>query len=199
MHRHFHVLLSMLSVIVLSASIQAQDQASKQREPHKSSDHAEMAVPKGAVAVLFPTQGNKVKGEIILTQKGDVVHITGKVTNLSPGEHGFHIHEFGDLRSVDGTSAGGHYDPDGHKHGGPDDQERHAGDFGNITANAEGVAMVDKQSKNLKLHFAVGRAIVVHAGADDFKSQPSGAAGDRVAVGVIGFANEEKSQKSSQK
>lgn len=152
-------------------------------------------VPHQAVAVLRPTKGNKVQGNIVLTERDGKVHITGRVRNLTPGRHGFHIHEFGDLRSPDGTSAGGHYDFEGHKHGGPDDKEHHAGDLGNIEANEEGIAKINIVADWLKVHFVIGRSIVVHAGADDLKSQPSGDSGARVAVGVIGFA-EVKEQKT---
>lgn len=89
--------------------------------PEQHSNQSRTDVPTEAVAVLMPTKGSEARGTIILRQEGDMVHITGKVTNLSPGEHGFHIHEFGDLRASDGTSAGGHYSPEGHEHGGSDD------------------------------------------------------------------------------
>ena len=145
-------------------------------------------IPTQAVAVLQPTKDSKVRGVILLTERNGKVRITGQVRNLSPGKHGFHIHEYGDLRSRDGSSAGDHYAPDGHKHGAPGDEEHHAGDLGNIEANQEGVAKVDIEADWLKLHFIVGRSIVVHAKADDLESQPSGDAGDRVALGVIGFA-----------
>jgi Cu-Zn family superoxide dismutase len=148
--------------------------------------------PKEAVAVVMPTKGNKVSGVVILTQQGDNIRVRGRVRGLKPGEHGFHIHEYGDVRAPDGTSAGGHYAPHGHKHGGPNSPEHHAGDLGNVTANDNGVAEVDKQIKGMKLHFVIGRSIVVHGGADDLKSQPSGNAGPRVAVGVIGIANPER-------
>jgi Cu-Zn family superoxide dismutase len=85
----------------------------------------------------------------------------------------------------------------GVRHCGPADRSRHAGDLGNITANSQGEAQVDKLAKGLELHFVIGRSIVVHAGEDDLKSQPSGNAGDRVALGVIGFAGPTKTQKRS--
>lgn len=140
------------------------------------------------VVVLKSTKGNTVRGRLLLKQTKEGVHVTGRVMNLTPGEHGFHIHEFGDLSAPDGTSAGGHFNPEGHEHGGPDADKRHAGDLGNITADAEGIAKVDILQKGLKLHYVIGRSIVVHAGKDDLKSQPSGDAGPRVAVGVIGIA-----------
>lgn len=149
-------------------------------------------IPQMAAVVLTPTQGNEVRGTLTLTQRDGFVHISGKVTGLEPGKHGFHIHEFGDLRDPAGKSAGGHFNPEGTKHGGPDDQEHHAGDLGNIEAGPQGTAMIDKKAMGLKLHFVIGRSIVIHGDADDFESQPSGDAGQRVALGVIGFANLEQ-------
>ncbi|MCA9163634.1 MAG: superoxide dismutase family protein [Planctomycetales bacterium] len=177
----------MACALALGVALPALAQQANSADKHEH-DH-DVKKPTEGVAVLLPTKGNDVRGVILLRQEGDTVHLRGKVWNLSPGKHGFHIHQFGDLRAADGKSAGGHFSPNDHPHGGPDDAKHHAGDFGNITANEEGVAMVEKQSKDLKLHFAIGRAIVVHEKADDLKSQPSGDAGARIAIGVIGFAN----------
>lgn len=164
-------------------------------EDGKTKKH--VSVPERGVAVLRPTRGNKVRGAVILTQMKDGVRFRGRVRGLKPGLHGFHIHQYGDLRSPDGKAAGGHFAPKGHKHGGPDDAEHHAGDLGNIEANSQGVAQIDKFAKGLKLHFVVGRSIVVHAGKDDLKSQPSGDAGPRVALGVIGFAGPKTKSKKT--
>jgi Cu-Zn family superoxide dismutase len=150
--------------------------------------HDEANLPTKAIAVLLPTEGSKVSGVLTLTSGHGSVKISGKVGGLTPGLHGFHIHEFGDVSSKDGTSAGGHYNPDGHMHGGPDSKDRHVGDFGNIKANEDGVAEVNLDAKGLQLHFVIGRSFVVHAKEDDLKTQPSGDAGGRVAVGVIGIA-----------
>ncbi|MCD0462914.1 superoxide dismutase family protein [Roseiconus lacunae] len=161
---------------------------------HEEGAHATTAdvdIPKQAVAVLFPTEGNDVRGVVLMEQKGSDIALRGKVINLTPGKHGFHIHQYGDLRSVDGKSAGGHYAPGGHDHGGPDSDARHAGDLGNITADQEGVAEFSMTVKKQQVHLLLGRAIVVHGGEDDLKSQPSGNAGPRVSLGVIGVANEE--------
>ncbi|PQO36616.1 superoxide dismutase family protein [Blastopirellula marina] len=151
--------------------------------------HGEEAhdMPTEAVAVLASTSDSDVKGVIYLTQKDGYVQLTGKVKNLEPGEHGFHIHQYGDLTKSDGTAAGGHYNPTGHEHGAPG-AHSHVGDLGNITADASGVAKIDTKAEGLKLHMVLGRSLVIHAKADDLKSQPSGAAGPRVGVGVIGIA-----------
>ncbi|MCA9108435.1 MAG: superoxide dismutase family protein [Planctomycetaceae bacterium] len=154
----------------------------------KDSTHEEVDIPQEAVVRLLPTQDSRVHGLLVLRQQDDGVQVVGRVIGLEPGDHGFHIHEFGDLRDPQGKSAGGHFNPDGKKHGGPDADEHHAGDLGNITAGSDGTASVDKLAKDLKLHFVIGRSVVVHGNADDFESQPSGDAGPRVSVGVIGFA-----------
>jgi len=141
------------------------------------------------VAVLIPTQGNDARGVVYFRKEADAVKVVGRVDNLSPGKHGFHIHQYGDLTEVDGTSAGGHFSPEDHPHGGPSDEKHHAGDFGNITANEQGVAKIEMTVKDLDFSSIIGRGVVVHGGEDDLTSQPSGDAGPRVAVGVIGFAN----------
>ncbi|MGD9648436.1 MAG: superoxide dismutase family protein [Pirellulales bacterium] len=155
--------------------------------------HAPVAVAlvTDAVAVLAPSKASdgKAAGTIVFKAEKGYVLVTGEVTGLTPGKHGFHIHMFGDLRAADGTSAGGHYNPDGHEHGGPDSESHHAGDLGNIEANSEGVAKVQVKSKDLKIQDILGRSVVVHGDADDLKSQPSGNAGPRVALGVIGLAD----------
>lgn len=176
--------VSLLAIGAVAESNQAGPSAAKR----KSTTAREVDVPKQAVAVLLATQGNKTSGVITLEQRAEGVHLSGTVHGLEPGKHGFHIHEYGDLRSPDGKSAGGHFNPAGVKHGSPDDREHHVGDLGNITAQSSGTAKVDIVAKGMKLHFVIGRSIVVHSGEDDLKSQPSGDAGSRVAVGVIGFA-----------
>jgi Cu-Zn family superoxide dismutase len=121
--------------------------------------------------------------------QGDRVHVTGEVRGLTPNsEHGFHIHEKGDLSAPDLASAGAHYNPTGHKHGGPESQQKHVGDLGNIRADGQGVARVDRWVENATLeakNAIVGRSILVHAQADDLKSDPSGNSGGRIAGGVI--------------
>jgi Cu-Zn family superoxide dismutase len=147
--------------------------------------------PKKAVCVLTPTKDSKVSGIVTFTVKGDEVEVAGEVTGLTPGKHGFHIHEFGDLSSADGMATGGHFNPDKEKHGGPHDKERHVGDLGNITADAGGKAVIKMNDKLLRLsgpHSIIGRGLIVHAKEDDLKSQPTGDAGGRVAQGVIGVA-----------
>lgn len=145
-----------------------------------------------AVVVLHPTEGSKVHGSITFTQKGDSVEIKGKVMGLKPGEHAFHIHEFGDCSGHDGMTTGGHFNPTGKKHGARDAEERHVGDLGNIKADDDGMAMIDMTDKVISLsgkNSIIGRGAIVHAAPDDFKTQPTGNAGARVAAGVVGWAN----------
>jgi superoxide dismutase, Cu-Zn family len=149
------------------------------------------APPTRAVAVLHPTAGSKVEGQVTFAKSDGGVKISAHVTGLTPGKHGFHIHEFGDCTAADGTSAGGHFNPAGAPHGAPTDAKRHEGDLGNIEANASGVAdleYVDSHAGFEGETSILGRGVIVHAGTDDFKTQPTGNAGGRVACGVIGVA-----------
>lgn len=142
-----------------------------------------------AVAVLHPTEGNSVEGTVTFTKAANGVRVTGDVTGLSQGKHGFHIHQYGDCRAADGTSAGGHFNPAGNQHAARTAQSRHMGDMGNIEANSQGSASVTYVDSVINLNQIIGRAVVIHGGEDDLSSQPSGAAGPRKACGVIGIAN----------
>ncbi len=149
--------------------------------------------PTKAIAVLHPTSKSKVMGRVVFTLEGGSMMITGEITGLTPGEHAFHVHEFGDCSSDDGMSTGGHFNPDKKPHAGPHDAERHVGDLGNITADSEGKVTLNIKDDMIRLsgpHSVVGRALVVHAGIDDLKSQPAGNAGARIACGVIGVAKQ---------
>jgi superoxide dismutase, Cu-Zn family len=150
---------------------------------------ATVARAQTATVTLKPTQGNQAAGTISLATMGSGVHFTGTVTGLTAGKHGFHVHENGDCSAPDASSAGGHFNPDKKAHGAPDAAEHHAGDLGNIEADASGTAKVNIHMDGITLgsdaHSVMGKAIIVHANADDFKTQPTGNAGARVACGVI--------------
>ncbi|MBI2875640.1 MAG: superoxide dismutase family protein [Candidatus Tectomicrobia bacterium] len=144
-----------------------------------------------AVAVLHPTKGQKVRGVVSFTRVGEKIRVVADLEGLTPGLHGFHVHEYGDCTAPDGNSAGGHFNPEGMPHAAPTSTQRHAGDLGNVEANATGKAHLDLLDPILSFEgprSIVGRGIVVHAQADDLKSQPAGAAGARVACGAIGIA-----------
>jgi Cu-Zn family superoxide dismutase len=142
-----------------------------------------------AVAVLHPTDGFDAKGTVYFTAVENGVQVTAEISGLSEGNKGFHIHQYGDCTAANGTSAGGHFNPEGMDHAGPTDAIRHIGDMGNITANAQGNAMIDYVDKTIHINMILGRGVIVHNGEDDLSSQPSGAAGPRVACGVIGVAS----------
>ncbi len=144
-----------------------------------------------AVAVIHPTEGNDVQGIVEFRRMDSGVQVSVNIDGLTQGEHGFHIHEYGDCSAADATSAGGHYNPTDMPHGAPQDKERHVGDLGNIVADADGHAESQFTDATIQLngaHSIIGRAVVIHAGRDDLTTQPSGAAGPRVACGVIGIA-----------
>ena len=145
-----------------------------------------------AIAVLHPTEGNKVTGTVRFTREADGIRVNVHIEGLTPGEHGFHVHEFGDCSSPDGTSAGGHFNPFDQPHAGRDSAHRHVGDLGNVTADDSGVADADFVDSVIALQgeaSIIGRGMIVHAGRDDLTSQPSGAAGPRVACGVVGISS----------
>jgi superoxide dismutase, Cu-Zn family len=153
------------------------------------------SVPLKAVAVLRPTADNKASGIVTFAEVADGVRVDAHITGLSPGKHGFHVHEFGDCSSADANAAGAsaagdHFNPAKNPHGAPEAAQRHEGDMGNIEADASGVAKLSYVDHTLSLHDGaksiVGRSVIVHEKPDDLKTQPSGDAGERIACGVIG-------------
>ncbi len=147
-----------------------------------------------AVANLGPTQGSTVAGKVTFAKVDGGVKVSVHVTGLKEGAHGFHIHEFGDCSAPDGLSAGGHFNPSGEPHAGPKDAQRHTGDLGNIEAGKDGAATleyVDTRAAFDGPNNILGRGVIVHGAADDFKTQPTGNAGARLACGVIGAAKGE--------
>lgn len=160
-----------------------------QQQESADTAESEPVMGMGAVAAIMPASGSEVKGIVTFSaQEGGGVRIVADLTGLTPGEHGFHIHENGDCSAPDATSAGGHYNPMDMQHAGPDAVERHVGDLGNITAGEDGSAHYDRVDAHLSLdgeYSIVGRAVVVHEKVDDMSTQPTGAAGARVACGVI--------------
>jgi len=135
--------------------------------------------------------GSSVTGSISFVQEGSQVKMIANLTGLEPGVHAIHLHENGDCSAMDATSAGGHWNPGSNEHGDWAEGMHHMGDIGNLEANADGNVSYtfstdkwcldcDDSTKNI-----MGKGVIVHAKADDFTSQPSGAAGARVACGVI--------------
>jgi Cu-Zn family superoxide dismutase len=138
-----------------------------------------------------PTTATTLGGTLQLAAAANGVQITGQVTGLAANsEHGFHIHQTGNCSDPAFKSAGEHFNPDGAMHGAPDSATHHLGDLPMLKADDKGVASVDATIANATLadggmHDILGKALVVHARADDYKTQPSGNSGDRIACGVI--------------
>jgi Cu-Zn family superoxide dismutase len=148
------------------------------------------APPKGPAAVkvhLISAAGSTVTGDLTVSNEGDAIYIRGDITGLAPGkEHGFHVHEFGKCELPDFKSAGEHFNPTKAAHG------EHLGDLPNAKPDKEGHATINAVVKGPNLvdkdgapSAILGKSIVVHALPDDFKTQPSGGSGERVACGVI--------------
>jgi Cu-Zn family superoxide dismutase len=143
-----------------------------------------------AIAKLEPTKGNSASGMVTFTQTGDKVRVEASLTGLKPNaEHGFHIHDKGDCSSGDGMSTGGHFNPLGKPHGMHNGMERHAGDLpalkSDATGNASLTAMMDVITVSAGATSVVGRGMIVHRDPDDYKTQPTGNAGPRIACAVI--------------
>jgi Cu-Zn family superoxide dismutase len=146
--------------------------------------------PLRATAQLVPTKGSKTFGEATFEQAGDKVRVIVFVQGLKPGqEHGLHIHEVGDCSSGDGMSAKGHFNPYGKPHAHSGTPERHAGDLPSLKAATNGRAKIDVELDIITVGpgpaSIIGRGLIVHADPDDYKTQPTGNAGARIACGVI--------------
>ena len=144
-----------------------------------------------ASATLEPTTGNTTRGRVTFAQAGDKVRVSAQLTGLKPNaEHGFHVHEKGDCSSGDGMSAGGHFNPAGKPHGNYHaGGERHVGDLPNVKSDASGNASATFETTGMTIGSGaadiVGKGLIVHRDPDDYKSQPAGNAGPRLACAVI--------------
>ncbi len=142
-----------------------------------------------AEAQMAPTQGNKVSGTVTFVPSGDKLKVFAEVSGLTPGLHGFHIHEKGDCSAPDGTSAGGHFNPTSKPHGNPERGEHHFGDMVQLVAddkgNARQVSYIEGPTLGDGPNNIIGRSVIIHAALDDYKTQPTGNSGGRQACGVI--------------
>src|SRR6185436_18273527 len=188
------------TLVVMVLAVQYQKAESQGREAKKAERKAAAMAAKGgaekvtyAVATVHGLGDHKVTGKVTFTQTADGIEVVAELTGLAPGKHGFHVHEFGDCSMADGKCAGGHFNPEGMPHAGPDDAKRHVGDLGNLEADGQGHATYKRTDSMIKLsgpHSVIGRALIVHAKPDDFKTQqPPGNAGDRIGCGVIGIGD----------
>jgi len=189
----FNTLFALLLVcgLIFSFGILAEDQALKAARIAKAEiAEAQPAIRPiaRAVAALNPTTGNQANGIVHFTAVKGGIRIVAKMQGLTPGKHGFHIHEFGDCSAPDASSAGGHFNPTHQQHGGPDHLERHAGDLGNIVADQYGIAHYDRIDTVITLNgpnSIIGKSLIVHSNPDDYTTQPTGNAGGRIACGII--------------
>ncbi|HET7710575.1 MAG TPA: superoxide dismutase family protein [Thermoanaerobaculia bacterium] len=142
-----------------------------------------------AMAMLAPTSGSTAQGMVHFQELADgSVEVQIDLSGVPAGIHGFHVHDKGDCGD-NGNAAGGHFNPSSMPHGAPTATSRHAGDFGNVTADASGrvqskfttSAITVKEGANS----VVGRAVILHANPDDLTTQPTGNAGARIACGVV--------------
>ena len=142
-----------------------------------------------AEARLEPRSGSSVSGMVRFHAAGQKVRVEASVAGLTPGEHGFHVHEAGDCSAPDATSAKGHFNPAAKPHGHHGAAERHAGDMPNLVADASGRATLLAELDMLQLSEGptgiLQRSVVIHADRDDYSSQPAGNSGKRVACGVV--------------
>lgn len=195
-------LLQTTAICILLASCHSSDKDKKKDKDHVAmltadeesllkGDHEQMA-PKAvkAYAIINPAEGSEVVGVVSFIETEGGVRIVADVAGLTPGLHGFHIHEHGDCGGPGIANAGGHYNPTNKPHGGPDSpiDERHVGDLGNLDANADGIAHYNRVDSIISLtgeQSIIGKSVLVHADPDDLKSQPTGNAGKKIACGVI--------------
>jgi len=150
--------------------------------------------PLTAMAAMEAKSGSQVSGTVYFEEIYEgTVRVTADLRGVPEGVHGFHIHEFGSCNSDDGSSAGGHFNPIGTPHAGPGDALRHAGDLGNVAAGPDGTVKMTETFTSFTLSpgptSAVDHAVILHASRDDLTTQPTGAAGGRIACGVITLSN----------
>lgn len=141
-----------------------------------------------AVAIVKPLPGNKVRGKVTFTKLAEGVKVVADFDGLSPGQHGFHVHEHGSCGGEEASEAGAHFNPTNQPHGAPDKSVRHVGDLGNLFAGEDGHAHYERVDRQIALegkNSIIGRSIIVHLNPDDYETQPAGASGAKIACGII--------------
>lgn len=183
------ILTTLLLFLMIGCAENEMETQNQNNQDNQSATHDEYVV------VVHPTEGNDASGVVRFLNEEDGVRVIAEINGLEANSnHGFHVHQFGDCTAPDGTSAGGHFNPHDNPHAGPTDSPRHVGDLGNLASNEDGVADVNYLDPELSFEGVdniLGRGVIVHAGQDDFETQPTGDAGARLACGVIGVAQTE--------
>jgi superoxide dismutase, Cu-Zn family len=160
-------------------------------EPATTAGTATGEITAEANVQLSATQGNTANGGLKISAAGNGIRLSGMVQGLKPdSEFGFHFHEKGDCSAPDATSAGAHFNPTNQQHGNPHSPPHHAGDMLNVKSDTQGVAEVSIDNPDVSLQTGqpndiLDKALVMHAKPDDYKTQPSGDSGDRIACGVV--------------
>ncbi len=187
-------IMALSLVLTVSCKENTTDAAADDTMEMESTEAEEIQEMEDSKSIVVPMQsksGSNVTGSIAFTETDGVVEMNVNLTGLTPGLHAIHLHENGDCSSDDAKSAGGHWNPNAKEHGSWAEGTNHMGDIGNLEAGEDGNASLtfstnewcigcEDETKNI-----VGKGVIVHATADDFESQPSGAAGAREACGVI--------------
>ncbi|MCH8275671.1 MAG: superoxide dismutase family protein [Armatimonadetes bacterium] len=179
---------ALLALGVSGCSNQGEQQAPA--EPTQRTPAEQPSQPRQAVARIDSKSGSSMFGSASFRQEGDTVLFRVTISGAEPGLHAVHIHEFGDCSAEDGSSAGGHWNPTGDEHGRWGEPRHHLGDIGNIEVGEDGEGSLELATDVWSVgtgdeNDVIGKSIVVHGGADDFVSQPSGAAGARIGCGAI--------------
>jgi Cu-Zn family superoxide dismutase len=149
-------------------------------------------VADGSRVEIKNSQGKAIGSLTIAAHPSGGVQITGRLSNLPPGVHAFHIHETGKCETPDFKSAGAHFNPTGKQHGELNPQGQHAGDLGNLQVESDGTVEISMLADRVTLAEGAnsllkpgGTSLVIHASLDDLKTDPAGNAGDRIACGVV--------------
>lgn len=176
-------------VLAIGNTGQSPEDQAWSRDKHSHDERSRSDERDFASATIQPRSGSSLSGRATFSETPQGVRIEIVLADVEPGPHAVHVHENGDCSAPDASSAGGHFNPDGHEHGAPTGVAVHAGDLGNVWVGDDGRGRHVLLTPHLTVapgpHSVVGRAIIVHAVADDMVSQPSGAAGARIGCGVI--------------
>ena len=182
---------AVLTVLLAVSSPRAESSKSATAHEHASDASAT------AVAVIEARSGSQVSGRATFVAKDGKVTMSIKVLGLEPGTHAFHLHEKGDCSAPDASSAGGHWNPSAENHGKWGTHPFHHGDMGNLEAGPDGTATATISTDLWTVGGppgtdVLGKALIIHAKADDFTTQPTGNAGGRIGCGVIGKGGKTK-------